>query len=266
MAPRARKRRQRIIGLLPRLAQGLWAWASRAARSPQSLILCGVLLIGLWGLWGYAQRAAVFRITQVVLPPDSTLKVRGPLLHANLWELDIRMLADELKQQQPWLQDIRVIRQLPNAVRIQPIPRSPVAQVRIDRWYPVDRDGFILPQAGGQPTNHLVRLVGVERSGISLKVGKANTDERLLFALRVLEKLRHTRSSISRRLTEINVGDPQQIRFLMDGETEVRCGSELELDAHLARLQAALKAMVKQPLPVKYIDVRFRDPVIGPRT
>ena len=304
---RARKRRQRIIGLLPRLAQGLWAWGAHAARHPQSLILGGVLLIGLWGLWGYAQRADAFRITQVVLPPDSTLKIRDPLLHAKLWELDIRTVANELKQQQPWVQDVRVIRQLPNAVRIQVIPRRPVAQVRIDlpaprntpgtdlssarqagKWYPVDQTGFILPQWISQPADHLVRLVGVERSGMSLKVGKANTDERLLLALRVLGKLRRIPSSVSRRLTEINVADPQQIRFLMDlsalpaaarqqggvpsgteqagGEIEVRCGAEPELDAHLARFQAALKAVAKQPFAVKYIDVRFRDPVIGPRT
>ena len=262
---RARKRRQRIIGLLPRLAQGLWAWASHAARHPQSLLLGVALLIGLRGLWGYAQQADAFRIAQVVLPPDSTLQIRDPLLHANLWELDVRRLADELKRQQPWLQEVRVIRQLPNAVRIQVIPRKVVAQVRIDKWYPIDQGGFILPQWASQPADHLVRLIGVERSGMSLKVGKANADERLLLALRVLGKLRRIPASVSRRLTEINVADPQQIRFLMDGETEVRCGAEPELDAHLARLQAALKAVAKQPLAAKYIDVRFRDPVIGPR-
>lgn len=260
-----RKRRQRIIGLLPRVARGLWAFGAHAVRHPQPLILGGLLLIALWGLWSYAQQADAFRIRQVLLPPGSSLKVRASLLHTNLLEVDLRRLAEELKQQQPWLQDVRVIRQLPNAIRIEPIPRTPVAQVRVDRWYPVDRDAFILPHAGDQPDGHLVRLVGIERPGTSLRVGKVNPDERLLLALRVLEKLRRTPAAVSRRLAEINVADPQQIRFVLDGETEVRCGSELELDAHLARLQAALKAMVKQPLPVKYIDVRFRDPVIGQR-
>ena len=260
-----RKRRRRIIGLLPRLARGLWAWGVRAARHPQPLILGGLLLIALWGLWGYARRADAFRIRQVLLPQGSSLKVRASLLGANLWEVDLRRLADELKQQQPWLQGVRIIRQLPNAIRIELIPRTPVAQVWIDRWYPIDREGFVLPSGTGQPDDHLVRLVGIERSGTSLRVGKVNPDARLLLALRVLEKLRRTPASVSRRLAEINVADPRQIRFVLDGETEVRCGSELELDAHLARLQAARKAMVKQPLPVKYIDVRFRDPVIGQR-
>jgi cell division septal protein FtsQ len=208
----------------------------------------------------------------VYLPPQSSLQLRQPLIGANLWDLDIRALADDLKKQQPWLKEIRVVRQLPNAIRIEPIPRVPIAQVRIDlsaqagRWYPVDRDGFILPESNADPADRLIRLVGFERTGGALRAGRENTDERLKLALRVLEALRRAPSLIPRRLTEINVGNPQQIRFLIDGETEVRCGSEAELGAQLERLQAALKAVAKQPLDVRYIDVRFQEPVIGPRT
>ena len=112
----------------------------------------------------------------------------------------------------------------------------------------------------------LVRLSGVARAGAALSVGKANTDERLLLALRILQKLRRTPALVSRRFTEINVADPQQIRFVLDDELEVRCGSEPELDAHLSRLRASLRAVSHQPFPVGYIDVRFQEPVVGPRT
>jgi len=59
---------------------------------------------------------------------------------------------------------------------------------------------------------------------------------------------------------------PQQLRFLLDGETEVRCGAETDLGVQLERLRATLKAISKQSMAVRYIDVRFKEPVIAPRT
>lgn len=260
------KRRRRIVGLIPRLGQGLLRCGRWIARHPQPALLSGFLFAVLWMIGAYAQRSDAFRITQVHLPPRSSLHLRAPLIGTNVWEVDIRALAGDLKQQAPWLKDIRVIRQLPNAIRIDAIPRSPVAQVRIDRWYPVDREGFILPQGSPEPAERLIRLAGFDRAGVTLRAGKENAEERLRLALRVLDKVRRMPSLMSRRLTEINVADPQQIRFLLAGETEVRCGSEAELDAHLQRLRAALRAIAREPLEARYIDVRFKEPVVGPRT
>lgn len=266
---RVRKRRRRIAGLVPRIGQWLLALGRRLAPSPKPFILLSLLAIALWALWGYAQRSDAFRIAQVSLPQNASFTLRESLLNANLWELDLHRLADELKQQQPWLREVRIVRQLPNTIRVDAIPRIPVAQVRIDRWYPVDGEGFVLPHGSAEPAEHLIRMSGFER-GPALTAGKEHADARLQLALRLLEKWRRAPASLSRRLTEINVADPQRIRFIINfasqNEVEVRCGSEPELDAHLKRLQAALKAVMKHPLTVKYIDVRFPEPVIGPRT
>jgi hypothetical protein len=136
-----------------------------------------------------------------------------------------------------------------------------VAQVRLDHWHPVDAEEFVLPEGSPEPAETLVRLAGVERSG--LRAGRQSRDERLRLGLRVIATLRRTPTLIARRVTEVNVSDPRQIRFLLDGRTEVRCGSEAELDAHLQRLRAALRAVAKESMEVRYIDVRFQEPVIG---
>lgn len=218
-------------------------------------------------LWGYAQHAEVFRITHVDLPADPAVRLRGPLIGEGLLTLDLGALADELKRRHPWLKEVRVVRRLPDTLRIEPIPRVPVAQVRVGRWHPVDEDGFILPEGSVEPAERLIRLVGFDRGRPPLGVGQENEDERLKLALRVLAALQRAASVSARRLAEVDVSDPQQIRFLIDGgATEVRCGSEAELGAHLERLGAALKAIDRQPFTVGYIDVRFQEPVIHPRT
>jgi hypothetical protein len=64
----------------------------------------------------------------------------------------------------------------------------------------------------------------------------------------------------------VDVSDPQQVSLVIDDDLDIRCGSDQALDLHLARLQAVLRMVARQKLPIRYIDVRFPEPVIGPRT
>ncbi len=246
-------------------------------RHPQTLLVAGLMAGFGWAVWGYVQRSDVFRIATVIFPPEFPLSLREPLIGENLLAVNIRGLSEELKRQQPAFKEVRVVRQLPNTLRIEPVQRMPIAQVKLDlpaatgaaqagRWYPVDDEGFIVPDGSVQPRERLIRLVGIARGTASARPGQENTDERLQLALRVLQAVRRAPLSVSRRLTEINVVDPQQIRFLMEGDTEVRCGTEAELDAHLQRLRTALQAIARRSLDVQYIDVRFHEPVVHPRT
>lgn len=236
------------------------------ARHPQPVLFIGALGGVAWLVWEYARSTDAFRIADIAWPAGVSFQVDRPLLGSNLWEVDIGALAQELRSQQPSLKDVRVVRQPPNALRIEAIPRISVAQVRLSRWHPVDGGGFVLREASPEPSSALIRIVGIETSGQAIKAGKENDHERLALALRIVERLRRSPLAISRRVTEVNVADSEQLRLLVDDETEVRCGAEPQLDAHLDRLRAALAALAKQPMAVRYIDVRFQEPVISPRT
>ena len=260
------KRRRRIVGLVPRLGRTILAAVRWAIRHPQPAIVTAVITTSLWGLWDYAQHADAFRIAQVQFPPGSTLTLREPLIGKSLWDIDLRDIAEELKSQQPWLKEVRVIRQLPSVIRIEMIPRVAIAQVRLAQWYPVDAGGFIVPKPSIVPIEGLTRLVGFERASPPLKVGALNTEERLTTALRTLKALRRAPALSSHRLTEINVLDLQQLRFVIDEGMEVRCGTEEELGDQLERLRAALHVIAKRQMAVRYIDVRFKEPVVGPGT
>ena len=85
-------------------------------------------------------------------------------------------------------------------------------------------------------------------------------------ALRVLEELTQSRVVSPERISAVNVRDAQQIQFVLDARTEVRCGAELELTVQLRRLKDVLKVLHRKRLAVQYIDMRFEEPVIGPAT
>lgn len=169
---------------------------------------------------------------------------------------------------------------------------SPSANMQVGGWHLIDEEGFILPQGRPTPWEHLVMLKGMEGAEPPLRVGRENTDERVSSALRVVARLVRSSALAHRQVVAVDVSNPQHVTAWIrpalsesvqstsqkktaltpeqledaDEEIEIRCGSEEELATQLERLRAVLQTVDSKSLAIRYIDVRFKDPVIGPRT
>ncbi|HEX9779796.1 MAG TPA: cell division protein FtsQ/DivIB [bacterium] len=260
-----RIRRRSVVGVIPRFGGWLWGGVRWLWQHPSLAAGCALTAAAVWLLWDHTNRAEAFRVTRVTMPPGSGLTIDPSLMGSNIWQVDIGQLARALERQRPTLKHVRVIRDLPDRIRIDVIEREPVAFVRVNGWLPVDAEGFILPE-GTEADEGLPRVHGVGRLGAALHVGRRNADERLQLALRVLEQLRRAPALADRRLSELDVSNPRQLRFLIDDSTEIRCGSEAELAVNLRRLRDTMAAIGRRDLAVRYIDLRFDDPVVAPRT
>ncbi len=260
------KRRRGMLGLVPRLGRTLWRGIRVGIGHPQPFIAM-ILTVGcVGGLWGFATRSDAFLITEVHLPVTSPLKIPGSLIGHNIWAVELRGLATTLKAQQPSLKRLRVIRRLPNTLDIEVIERTPVAQLKLVQWRLVDDEGFILPQASPTPWEGVIILKGVDSLKAPLKVAQLNSSDRLLLALRVVARLKNSPALIGHWVSHVSVMDPKQVSFVIDDDIEIRCGNEDDLALHLDRLHAVLRLVARQSLAIRYIDVRFKEPVIGPQT
>ncbi len=222
------------------------------------------------GLWiagrVWARQADLFRIITIQTPADSTLRVPDAIIGQSIWDVNLSSLAERLKAQQPALKEVRVIRRLPNTLRVEVVERAPVAQVKLGAWHAVDRSGYVFPESSAAPVEGLVVLDGVTGPGQpALKEGREHHQERLQLAFRVAERLSRSPALTGHRIISLDVGDPNQLLFVLDDRLEIRCGSETELPEHLGRLQTVLQRVAANHLSVRYIDVRFPEPVIGPK-
>ena len=260
-------RRRTIRGVLPWLASTIWRGVCLAVRHPRGLITLGVVLACGWTAGRSIATSDAFRITDVRIPAGSRLRVPvSSLKGRNLWTVDLAALEADLKAQQPHLKRVRVIRLLPRTLGLEVVERVPVAQLFLSGWHPVDADGYILPQAGLAPLKQLVILKGVDSPKQPLKVGHANTNARLSRALQLMEQLHRSPLLVGHRLTTVDIADPAQLTFVIDENVEIRCGDDTQLASHLRRLRTVLQQVARHGLEVRYIDLRFPDPVIGPRT
>ena len=270
-----RRRRRTVVGLIPRLWKTAGRVVKRFLAHPQPVMaFVAVVGCGVW-LWQAAIQSDAFRVTAIVLPADSALKVPSDFIGQNLWTVDVQALAEALHRQQPALKRVRVIRVLPNTLQVECAERIPVAQLRAARskspgeWHAVDGDGYLFAEGRPMPWEKLVAIQGVENprdAHPALKLGQLNTHPRLVAALRLAERLRRASALTGHQVTTIDVGDSNQLTFVIDEDVEIRCGGEDELNQQLERLRSALQLVARQQLLVRYIDVRFADPVIGPRT
>ncbi len=258
-------RREEPEGLIPWIWRYLVECITWVVTHPQPILIVFVVSGVLWGLWTQARYAEAFHVTRVETPASINFELSQPVVGTNIWEVDLAGMAKNLRQQQPWLRDVRVVRALPDTIRIEAIHRIPVAQVRIQGWHPVDGEGYILPREVETDETGLVRLEGFMRRSTALSVGELNENPELLRALRVLTVLRQTPMLQDYRLSHLNIEDKNQIRFNLDDQLEVRCGSEGELPTQLERLRISLELLRRQNVDARQIDVRFPEPVVTPR-
>ena len=260
------RRTRRVRGAIPRAILGCGHLVVWVVKHPALLI--GIALIGggAAGLWMAATRSDAFRVATIELPPDSALEISPTVRGQWLWAVDLTTLASALKSQAPDAKQVRVVRVPPDTLRVEVTARQPVGQVQLGQWHAVDDRGYVFPVKQPQAVEGLVVLKGVTRADAPLKIGRENETERLQLALRLATQMQHSPMiRAGHRLTTIDVTNPQQLVLILNGETEVRCGAEEELQAQLERLRVVLRKLARQDMMVDYIDVRFEDPVVHPR-
>lgn len=81
----------------------------------------------------------------------------------------------------------------------------------------------------------------------------------------MIESLQRAPELIGHRLTSLDVGDAEELTIVLDGTFEVRFGREDQFPKQLTRLRRALALLHDRSIDVRYIDVRFEEPIVGQR-
>lgn len=177
---------------------------------------------------------------------------------------DLAASRNRLMKAHPEAKSIRVYKAFPNEIIIEVINRKPIAQLKSGgRFYPVDRDGIILIDISQSPIKGLIVIIGAVQSGGPLEVGRPIKSKNFQRALGLLRDLSSSGLLNNYRVTQIDCVDASNLSFLFDNGIEVRIG-----DADYQKRLGALKGVlskIKDTSSVDYIDLRFKDVVVGPR-
>ncbi len=232
------------------------------------MILLGVLLLGLWlwqGVNGFLHKAPLFRVQQVTadldvqfLAPRILEKLRGQ----NIFNVDLVRLHREIRTVFPQIYDLNVERRFPDTIHINAKRRDPFAQILVKQNYlTIDQEGVIIlidrKPAAKLP---LVQYPQIEKK--RLVVGMRIASEEIRTAIRIINAFYRNNGLSKYPISDVNVENLTKITFNIGPVLEIivdKDDVEQKLDM-LVFLIAQKKLDFRE---VKYIDLRFKEPVVG---
>jgi cell division septal protein FtsQ len=199
------------------------------------------------------------------LDPRAGAYINSRILNAyklrNVFNIDLNSIAKDIQNSYGDVRDVVVRISLPDKLIVSLKLRRPVALIKSGKFYPIDQDGVVLPSGSRVDALNDLPII----NGIDIRSGNSNLTRRnIKLALELLGEIRLTRSLSSLGVASINVYDPRNASFCLKNGVEIRMGEE----SFRERLNLLSKALRDPRLVldnVKYIDVRYKDIIVGPK-
>lgn len=183
------------------------------------------------------------------LDKDYVTKLTGVNIGDLMLELDLETV-DERLTDNPWIKSVSMRKQLPDRLLIKINEATPTALLGLKkRLYLIDRDGEVLERIKEENTHFLPVI-----KGINPKNKKAMSE-----ALKLVAAISEKKTFSDRESIEIG-HESYGLTMKVDGEfIKVGYGDYAQKFARWIALEPEIR---KKGVPVKYVDLRFKDSVI----
>lgn len=243
-----------------------------------SIIVVLVCLFIIGSLWKGLKNTEYFKIKDIIavgVAADlSYLKGR------NIFEIDLNKEAEYLLRVYPGYKDVRLIRILPNCLFVRCLKRQPLAYVKLYRYFYVDSNSVIFNADNQVIDADLPVILGLETKIFAPKDGRSYKDvKELRLALDIIKSLSLNKGDGDYKIKKIDASNLVNASFYLcflprpaglskdsnikdnDFLLEVRTGQD-HLGDKINILSSLLSQMNNERFNIKYIDLRFKEPVI----
>ena len=241
---------------------------------PAIILLAISFIIGY--IWKVLNTSDFFAVKQVVVRDSSAsfdyLKGR------NIFSLDLKGYSRKALLGCPDCRKVRIVRIFPNCVFVDFVKRRAVALVRFYRDFAIDEQGVLFYPSGAAVEAELPVIYGLETRIFKPSPGTRYNRAELNLALSIISEFKANKNFQGFSLKRVDVARPESAAFFMllpkqalnyAGNKflpewlgfEVRTG-ENNIGAKMMILGGLVKQESKEWANIKYIDLRFKEPVI----
>lgn len=185
----------------------------------------------------------------------------------NIFFIDLNEFKQKIEISHPEFKDIVIRRLLPDKLILQAKLRKSVAQIRSDRYYLVDKEGVLLPDVKNFPVSNLPIIAGIGSNLAKIQSSKFSDFEKdkLDKVLGFIHEIGLIEGLSGYRLKILDITDPGNLSFYFeDMNVEIKIGNT-DFHNRLELLTTLLNQLGSDSARFKYIDLRFEDPIVGPR-
>ncbi|HPM42831.1 MAG TPA: cell division protein FtsQ/DivIB [Candidatus Omnitrophota bacterium] len=256
---------------LPGIFEGARDWLFRIVTNVAVLIIFIITVAML--VQAFLYRSDYFRVNAVevrdaAIDTSTASYINNQLLRLykgkNIFTVDLKAVSGALRVRFPDAKEVVVKIALPDKIIVSMKFRRAIALVRSGKIYPVDDEGIVLLNANEALFKFLPVIEGIEIQSSDRKAARGNAARNLRIAIDLIKEIKLCKFLSDYGVESVNARDVKMLSFALKNGVHVRIGFE----NFRSRLEA-LKKVIDDPRIVldriEYIDVRFKDVVIGPR-
>lgn len=248
---------------------------------PRPVIFILIILLALAFILGYIWRilfTSDYFLVKDVVSKEALSVDLSYLKGKNIFSLNLARESAVIARGCPDCSRVRLARVIPNRIFVELIRRKPLALIKLYRYFAVDEDGFIFTSLAQPDDSGLPVITGLETKVFGPKLGVRYENKELLAALAILKEAARTpllRDYRIQRIDTAGIGNitvqiplaqsvvayakwkaPEKKELL-----EIKFGQGNIRDKVV--IMAGLINQEKRNLSnIKYIDLRFNEPVI----
>lgn len=233
-------------------------------------ILIGLIIIGTGvglgiGCRYFYQNSEYFKIRSVVVAPSLQFidhrDLQG-LIGRNIFNVDLVSLQRKLSLKYSQASQLKVLRHFPNRISVAAKQRLPFTQIQIKGGVVILDDEGVVLSVVEEADKNLPLITGTTLVNQEIVRGLSLKGEDVQAALKILSDFYGNSSFSSYTISEMNIESLSKISFILSN------GLEVFVDrgriAHKLKVLSVVLSQKELDLEhVKYVDLRFKEPVIG---
>jgi hypothetical protein len=255
----------------------------RGLRSPYlkliivTIAISFALLFVMGYIWKLTKDSGYFKIKEIVAIGNDAARL-AHLKGKNIFSVDLREESGFILESYPEFSKVRLVKVLPNRILVYFISRKPIALVKLYKYFAVDEQGFLFSFPGQPQESGLPEVVGLETKIFGPQSGRKYNIKELALALNIIREIKKNRLPEERKIKKIDVANAASasVYFILSTNNtnnlegkensdteclEIKIGQD-DIQNKIIILTGLMKQAKNSLSSIKYIDLRFKDPVI----
>lgn len=245
------------------------------------LLLGVVIIIAIAFLIGYIRRVLIssdyFNVNGIASREESNIDF-SYLKGRNIFTLDLSRESSNIAKKCPDCSRVRLTRVFPDRLFVEFIKRKPVALVKLYRYFVVDQYGVFFGSLLNPGSLDLPLVTGLETKLFGITLGKRYVTKELVLVLSIIKEFNKSFLMQGYRIQRIDFGTADDITIFIpvnlnkdeylqwptparENVLEVRI-SQGNILEKIAVISGLINQEKRNLGNIKYIDFRFREPVI----
>jgi len=228
------------------------------------------LFLGLIGFVGFSKaqdmllRSEMFSIHDVYVEKSIEFIDKSQLIALkgkNIFSVDLEQMHRRILKQYPQISQLHIVKELPDNIKILAKKRDPVfALILKGKYLLVDREGvamYYVDKPVGLPV-----VYGVTGSSVKITLGARIKFQLVQEALNILSAFKSHPQVARLKVTDMDLGNASRLTITCAGGFKVL----LDKENYVAKLDMLEMLLVGRKVDfntVKYVDLRFNEPVLG---